>query len=66
MQHNRGECGEQSSLLHGAFDTAHPCQTVAMATVEREVCSIDKSATGDEGVVGLTPSAEGPWSCLGN
>lgn len=27
-----------------------PAKTVAMATVKREVCSIDKSATGDEGV----------------
>lgn len=38
------------SKLQRAFDTAHPCQTVAMATAEREVCSTDKSATGDEGV----------------
>lgn len=68
---NKGKCGEESSLkLQNEFffsffffDTAHPCQTVAMATVERgEVCGIDKSATRDEGVDrsfwrSLTPTA---------
>lgn len=35
-----------SSLLQSAFDSLHPCQTVAMATAEGEVYSVDKSVTG--------------------
>lgn len=49
--HNKGKCGEESLLKSRAFlIPLIPAKTVAMATVAREVCSIDKSATEDEGV----------------
>lgn len=70
--HNKGKCGEKSLLNSRALlIPLIPAKTVAMATVAREVCSIDKSATEDEGVDrsfwrSLIPFAEGPWSRFRN